>query len=494
MLKFDGNIVQFGFGAVGKSFFEKVSKEIDYNEYNYYVITADKDEFEAFINLGGMAQNFLVHEIKKDNYIEIFSKYLKSGDLLIDFANEVGTKDILSWCAENNIMYINTGETDWPDNWYSIFNENLLKNEIRDKYSKDASVNKYPIVLQHGNNPGLVSHFVKAGMEYIVNKQMLGHKNYLKYRGLIKENRFNKLAQELGIRFVHVNDIDLQKLNGEEKEDTLYSTWCIDSFFFEMLSEATYNVGTHEQIDYENDCRLLDKKNGFLEFKDIAVNKKCKTYYPYGDFEGYLVPHEETITIAKSLEVKEGEEVVYRPSVMFIYSPCDAAKKYFKEYRVNNYPNPDPDKPQDSNEIDNCIVRGFKYPKKQEILYKENIKDGTEYVGILLIGDNFKPVWVGNRIESDFLYKDKKSSYWQTPTITPVAMSALSAVCWMIKNKERGGIYFPDDINEYKDILKIAEKYISKTIYKTFDRDEIKEHLNIDYSNLQSKDIFVEND
>ena len=125
MLKFDGNIVQFGFGAVGKSFFEKVSKEIDYNEYNYYVITADKDEFEAFINLGGMAQNFLVHEIKKDNYIEIFSKYLKSGDLLIDFANEVGTKDILAWCAENNIMYINTGETDWPDNLYSIFNENL---------------------------------------------------------------------------------------------------------------------------------------------------------------------------------------------------------------------------------------------------------------------------------------------------------------------------------------------------------------------------------
>ena len=27
MIKFDNNIVQFGFGAVGKSFFEKVSKE-----------------------------------------------------------------------------------------------------------------------------------------------------------------------------------------------------------------------------------------------------------------------------------------------------------------------------------------------------------------------------------------------------------------------------------------------------------------------------------
>ena len=85
------------------------------------------------------------------------------------------------------------------------------------------------------------------------------------------------------------------------------------------------------------------------------------------------------------------------------------------------------------------------------------------------MGENFKPVWVGNRIELSYLYKNEKDSYWQTPTITPVAMSALAAVCWMIKNKEKGGIYFPDDITDYKYILKIAEKYISKTIYKTFE-------------------------
>lgn len=488
MLKFEGNIVQFGFGAVGKSFFEKVSKEIDYNEYNYYVITQDKGEFEAYINLGGMAPNFLVHEIKKDNFKEVFGSVLKCGDLLIDFANEVGTKDILSWCAENNIMYLNTGETDWPDNWYSIFNENLLKNEIREKFNKDSSVNRCPIVLQHGNNPGLVSHFVKAGMEYIVKSQMFGSKKYFKCKRLLKENKFNELAKELKLRMIHVNDIDLQKVKDKVMPDTLYSTWCIDSFFFEMLSEATLNIGTHENIDYKDECRLLDFKNGFLEFKDMAVNKMCNTYYPFGKFEGYLVPHEETITIAKSLEVKEDEDVIYRPSVMFIYSPCDAAKKYFYDSKVNNYPNPDPDKPEDGE----LIIRGMKYPVKQEILYQEKIEEGTEYVGILLIGEDFKPVWVGNRIESKFLYKDKKNSYWQTPTITPVAMSALSAVCWMIKNKDKKGIFFPDDINEYKDILKIAEKYISKTIYKTFDKEVIKNNLNIDYSNIQTKDIFIE--
>lgn len=491
MIKFDGRIVQFGFGAVGKSFYEKVSKEIKFDENKYFVITQNKEEFEYFVNMGGLVANFFVHEIKKDNFISVFEQYLNEGDLLIDFADAVGTREICDWCASKNIMYLNTGEADWPDNWYSIFNENELKHEIRKKYALDETKNKYPIVLQHGNNPGLVSHFVKAGIEYIANKQLKRDKILHK---LIKENKYNEAAQKLGLRMIHVNDIDLQKTNMKYNKDTLVSTWCIDSFFFEMLSEATFNVGTHENITYESKCNLLNKEKGYLEFRNLAVDKKCRTYYPNGEFEGFMVPHEETITISKSLEVKENDSTVYRPSVMFLYSPCETAKMYFENSKVNSYPDVDPEKQQDYNDETRMesIVRGFKYPKDTEILYKENITDGTEYVGVLLLGENFKPVWVGNRIELSFLYKNKKGSYWQTPTITPVAMSALSAVCWMIKNKDKGGIYFPDDIADYKKIIKTAEKYISKTIYKTFEKETIKDSLKIDFNDIQAKDFFVE--
>lgn len=489
MIKFEGRIVQFGFGAVGKSFFEKVHKEIRINENKYFVITRNNTEFEAYINLGGIAQNFLTFEVNKNNFDTIFEKYLDSGDLLIDFADTVGTKDILEWCADKNIMYINTGEADWPENWYSIFNENLLKNEIREKYRHNNLANKYPIVLQHGNNPGLVSHFVKEGIDYIVRTQ---YKKDKKLKKIVKNNKFNEAAQILGIKMIHVNDIDLQKINDIYNEKKLFSTWSIDSFFFEMLSEATLNIGTHENIDYEDKCKYIDYDNGFLEFKSIAADKKCSTYYPNGVFEGFLVPHEETITIAKSLEVKENSKVIYRPSVMFLYSPCEFSRRYFSQAKVNEYPIPDLSKPlYCENKGGQTIVRGYRYPEKAEIIYQEKIAEGTEYVGVLLIGENFKPVWVGNRIETSFLYKNKKDSYWQTPTITPVAMSALAAVCWMIRNKDKGGIYFPDDIIDYKNILKIAEKYISKTIYKTFDREVLKEALNIDFSNLQSKDFFV---
>ena len=489
MINFEGKIVQFGFGAVGKSFYEKLSKEVKYNENKYFVITMDNSEFEAYVNLGGMVENFKIHEITKDNFASIFEQYLESGDLLIDFADTVGTKDILKWCAERNIMYINTGEADWPENWYSILNENKLKNSIRESYRTNNEVNNHPIVLQHGNNPGLVSHFVKAGIEYIVKTQFKGDKQLKEF---IKNNKFNEAARKLGIKMIHVNDIDLQKTNNKYEDNTLVSTWCVDSFFFEMLSEATFNFGIHENIDFDEKCKFIDQKEGFLELKNLASDTKCCTYYPKGVFEGFLVPHEETITIAKSLEVKEGEEVVYRPSVMFLYSPCEIATNYFKNSKVNEYPEPDLNKPLDcENENGKTIVRGYLYPEKSEILYREKIVSGTEYVGVLIIGENFKPVWVGNRVEASFLYKNPKASYWQTPTITPVAMSALAAVCWMIKNKDKGGIYFPDDIIDYKYILKIAEKYISKTIYKTFDKSELKNVLNINFSNIQAKDFFI---
>ncbi len=489
MIRFEGRIVQFGFGAVGKSFYEKLSKEVGYNENKYYVITREQYEFEAYVNLGGMVSNFIVSEVTRENFREVFESYLSEGDLLIDFADTVGTRDICEWCAKRNIMYINTGEADWPDHWYSIFEENELKQAMKEKYGRSKDTNRYPIVLQHGNNPGLVSHFVKAALEYIVNTQ---YKKDKKLKALIKQGHFNEAARSLGVRTIHVNDIDLQEVKGEYSDSVLYSTWCTDSFWFEMLSEATMNIGTHENIDYEGECNLVDKEKGFLEFKKIAADKKCKTIYPHGIFEGYIVPHEETITIAKSLEVREDGEVVYRPSVAFLYSPCEYASRYFRNAKVNNYPEPDMNKPMDcENENGRTIIRGYVYPENFEILYQEKIATGTEYVGVLLMGEHFKPVWVGNRIEASYLYKDKKSSYWQTPTITPVAMSALAAVCWMLKHKDKGGIYFPDDIPDYKYIIKLAEKYISKTIYRTFSKAEVENKLDIRLDDLQMKDFFT---
>ena len=507
MVKFEGKILQFGFGAVGKSFYEKLPFEVKFDEYKYFIVTKYPSEFDAYVNLGGMVRNFIVADVTKENYEKIFGDILSTGDMLIDFADTVGTKDICRWCADNGIMYINTGEADWPYRWYSILEENLIKQEMKKEYANISQ----PIVLQHGNNPGLVSHFVKEALEYIVDSQYkprgLGklrkkkdlnnveRPEYGEFKGYITRGEFNKLAKALGVRMIHVSDIDLQQIKDDYVDKKLYNTWCPETFLFEMLSESTCNIGLHEELQFKDACNFADRKNGFLQFTDMAVNKKCNSLYPDGPFEGYLVPHEETLTIANGLEVKATEddnsETIYRPTVMFVYKPCDYADRYFQGAKVNDYPNADPNKPQDCEEGEQCIIHGYEYPKEYEIVYREKIESGTEYVGVLIMGERFEPVWVGNRVELSYLYKSNKASYWQTPTVTPVAISALAAVSWMISHKNQGGIYFPDDIRDYKYIIKLAEKYISKTVYKTFSREMVEDSLKIDLNKLQLQDVFV---
>lgn len=377
MIKFEGTIVQFGFGAVGKSFYEKAAGEIKYDEYKYFIITRDNYEFTAYINLGGLAANFIPHEITKDNFRLIFGTYLKSGDLLLDFADTVGTIELCDWCAEENIMYINTGAADWPENWLNIFEQDRLLNDIKDKHQKNGLTNRHPIVLQHGNNPGLVSHFVKTGIEYIVSTQ---YKKDRRLKALIKQGRFNEAAQILGIKMIQVNDLDTQEINTAPDDSTLFNTWCADTFLFELLTEAAINIGTHENIAFENESKFIDPVQGFQEFKYLAAEKRCHTCCPDGAFDGFLVPHEETVTIAKGLEVRHHGKVVYRPSVMFLYAPCHLACAYLAKAKVNNYPEPDLTKPLDGgNYNEQVIIRGHLYPKQAKIVYREKIKAADDY-------------------------------------------------------------------------------------------------------------------
>ena len=70
-------------------------------------------------------------------------------------------------------------------------------------------------------------------------------------------------------------------------------------------------------------------------------------------------------------------------------------------------------------------------------------------------------------------------------------MSALAAVCWMLKHRDKGGIYFPDDIAEYREIIRTAEAYISRTIFHTFSREEVEGQLCIDLKELQLRDLLI---
>ena len=455
MTKFNGRIVQLGFGAVGKSFYDILPYEVKFDKSKYLIITQYGEEFDAYKQAGGTLPATIEMELTKDNIEEILSKHLTSGDLLADFA-DIGKVEVCDFCAKNNIMYLNTGNSVWPNNPINIFEQNQEIYDLAEKYRNSTTQSRHPILVQHGNNPGLVSHFVKEAISYIADTQ---HKKNKTLHTHIRQGKFNKAAQLLGVKTVHINDVDLQEIETTDPKSKLWNTWSPESFFWELVSNVAFNIGTHEKFDNESDFKHLNPSRGYVELNKLAAETKCRTYYPDGAFDGFVVPHEETITIANHLQVMESDTIVYRPTVMFVYKPCLKAIEYLA-WSKNTEATSDTD----------TVMNGYLYPEDSAIAYEE-IVDGTEYVGVLIVGDKFDPVWVGNRIEWAYIYKhyfNNNRSDWQTPTITPVAASAVAGICWMIKNKDKGGIYFPDDI-DHEFVLKIAEKYISKTIYKTIE-------------------------
>jgi homospermidine synthase len=458
--------VLFGFGAIGKSIYELIRKEISFNEDNFFVIdkkrTPQSLDFFCQYN-GGRRENYIKKFITKSNFTSIFGKYLSSGDLLIDLSTETGSENIIDWCVQNNVMYVNTADNDWPEDvWRGNFEHALVMQKKIQKYNKNQHINKHPIVLQHGNNCGLVSHFTKMALRHIVQTQF---PNNARLNKLANENKYNLLARDLGLRMVQVSDNDVQQINVKFNPKILKNTWSPMNLFMEGVMKAEFIVGNHEVLKGIKDkISVLDTKSGYIQFKTPGVENLCTSYDPSGEFRGFIIPHEEIYSIARHLTINNdgNKSLIYRPTVLFVYYPCDVAFKYMQRAKLE----------------------GYVKPKRSCVIY-EGIVSGCEYVGVFLLGEKFDPVWAGNRLELGFI-KKKGYSGFQTPTITPVAAGALGAICWMLKNKNKKGIFYPDDIIDFDYIVGVAEKYISKTIYATFKQSDLK---NINFNNIQLKDF-----
>ena len=171
--KIKDNVIILGFGSVGRSFYKISNYKLDFvlDPKKTYIIDKSDKFLNYFVKYGGLESNYIVKEISKNNFQSIIIKDCLKNDkelqntIILDFLSTAGTDDIIKWCALNNIKYLNTGDSDWPeDEWRDLISHyNSLQN-IKKYISQNKLSIKSPIVLQSGMNPGLVSHFMKKGL------------------------------------------------------------------------------------------------------------------------------------------------------------------------------------------------------------------------------------------------------------------------------------------------------------------------------------------
>ncbi len=182
MLAFDKKILFIGYGAVAECTLPILFKHIKVPAKNVTVMDFE-DRAEKLKKWTSKGVRFVKDRVTEDNLGKILAKYVGSGDIIIDLAWNIDALEILTWCHEHGVRYINTSTELWdpytglPDSkpttktlyWRHMNTRRLIK----------SWKTKGPTaVIEHGANPGLISHFTKQGLIDIGESLIADKKDY----------------------------------------------------------------------------------------------------------------------------------------------------------------------------------------------------------------------------------------------------------------------------------------------------------------------------
>jgi homospermidine synthase len=454
MLPFQNKILFVGYGAVAECTLPILFKHLKVPAKNVTVMDfADrKAKLAPWIKKG---VRFVRDRVTETNMTTLLAKHVGPGDILIDLAWNIDACEILQWCHDNGVRYINTSTELW-DPYASGPNQHPTEKTLYWRHMNLRRMlakwkTKGPTaVIEHGANPGLISHFVKQGLTDIGNKLIKDGKATGKKAETIAEliatRQFNVLAQTLGVKVIHCSERDTQITNKPKQVDEFVNTWSIEGFREEGTTTAEMGWGTHEKTLPKHAFQHKQGPKNQICLAQMGINVWVRSFVPNWNILGMVVRHGEAFTISDRLTVWKNGKAVYRPTMHYAYCPCDEAIASLNEMRGYNY----------------------KLNENQRIMNDE-ITAGSDVLGALIMGHDYNSWWVGSDLSIE---ESRRLVPHQNATTMQVAISVVAATMWMIENPEEG-VTIPDDMpHDY--VLKISKPYLGKWISKPYDWTPLK--------------------
>jgi homospermidine synthase len=381
-------------------------------------------------------------QVTPDNIDAFLSARAGQGDVLLDLAWNIDNPTILQWCRDHGVRYLNTSVEVW-DPYDDLASTHPLDRtlyvrhmDLRRMIAKWDDNKGATAVLEHGANPGLVSHFTKQALTEIAG-QMLRDGLALDtavMEQVLADEDYAALAMLTGTKVIHISERDTQITDAPKEVDEFVNTWSVDGFFEEGIAPAELGWGTHEK-------RL--PPNGYVHHGYGPCNQICiarpgmetwvRSWVPSGEIRGMVVRHGEALTISDHLTVWGGDgNPSYRPTVHYAYCPTDAAIASVLELRMRNW----------------------EMQSRQRILNDE-ITSGRDELGVLLMGHPYRSWWTGSLLSID---EARAILPHQSATTMQVAGSIIATVTWMIEHPSEG-VCVPDDL-PWREVLKVATRYL----------------------------------
>ena len=456
MLEFKNKVLIIGYGSVSKCALPMLLKHIKIPCKNITIVDfADKrGELKTWVKRG---LRYSEEKITPINIAQVLSRYVQPGGLIIDLAWNIGCNDILAWCHDNRVLYINTSVEEW-DPYAGIHNKSPFKKSLyyrqmmlREMVSKWNN-GTTTAVVDHGANPGLISHFTKKGIvdiaEKAVRDKTTPKKESAKLEKLLRERSYPLLAMELGIKVIHCSERDTQITNRPKEVDEFVGTWSIEGLREEGVSPAEMGWGTHEKVlpELANIPPCGPKNQIFLS--QMGINTWVRSWVPHQEIVGMVIRHGEAFSISDKLTVWKNGKAIYRPTVHYAYMPCHETISSLHELRGRNY------------ELQpNLRIMG------------DEITGGDDILGSLLMGHRYNSWWTGSILSVE---ESRDLIPHQNATTMQVAIGVVSAVMWMIENSHKG-LCVPDDL-PHDRILNMAKPYLGRLVSEASDWTPLKNY------------------
>jgi homospermidine synthase len=459
MVTFQNRVLFVGFGAVARCTLPILMRHISLNPTQITIMDFEPNEaaLRPWIEQG---VTFVKDRVTPGNLGSLLGQHLSTGDLLIDLAWNIDCCEIVQWCHARGVLYVNTSVELW-DPYAGAGNKHPTERTLYWRHmnllrmTSTWDVPGPTAVIEHGANPGLISHFTKHALLDIAQQALAEEKFSGAQSEAInhhaKAQNFNYLAQQLGVKVIHCSERDTQITDEPKQVNEFVNTWSIEGFREEGTTTAEMGWGTHEKelpaFAYEHP----DGPKSQICLARMGINTFVTTWVPPNhDILGMIVRHGEAFTITEKLTVWEDGRALYRPTVHYAYCPCDSAVASLNELRGYDY----------------RLQPGGR-------IMTDEIISGADILGALVMGHPYQSWWCGSDLDIE---ESRRLVPHQNATTMQVAISVVAACMWMIENPCRG-LCVPDDLpHDY--VLDISRPYLGKFISVASDWNPLKHYSN----------------
>ena len=490
--KFPGRIFILGCGSIGRTCVPIIFQKMDITPERVTVMDMNPGVKSSIAKYIPRGLKFIHTQLTRDNYTKLLNEHMTPGDIFLDCAWNVDTIEMLAYCRDHNILYLNTSFEQWdpfdPATHKHPGDYTLYARHKQLREYKRAAPHKSTAIIDHGANPGFVSHLVKVALIDIAKSR--GHK--LRPTPVTNHD-FAKLAKRIGLRTIHISETDTQcperagrtrscgqppngsgsidinrrimkksntpgvvsmydQLREHVNSGVFVNTWSVTGFHEEGVSPAELGWGTHE-TRLPPGAKYPEPGANQIFLASRGIDSFMNTWVHSGAITGMIIRHGEAFSISDRLSLNKkrvtpGGDVrrkcIYRPTVHYVYLPCELAMLSLDKMRANKY----------------------REPSREHILYSE-IHSGRDELGVTLIG-KFGVWWTGSLLDisrARELVPDSEIN----ATSVQVASSLIAAMIYAIRHPN-SGILLPDDL-PYKQILAHCREYLKPMISRSLNAD-----------------------